>query len=99
MVAKPVCPDCQNTGCIRIETRVGEYTHQRDEFCPCPIGQRRQAESKPIPSTLEDTAVHVPLSPEAVAVELAACGPVKLGPKCEQCGRPDRKYCGCWSES
>lgn len=29
----------------------------------------------------DDTAEHVPLSPGAVAVELAACGPVRMRPK------------------
>jgi hypothetical protein len=35
-----ICPDCQNSGRIRIVTRVGEYTHEREEYCPCAIGRK-----------------------------------------------------------
>lgn len=34
-----MCPECMNTGRIRVIQQIGEFTHEREERCPCPIGQ------------------------------------------------------------
>lgn len=54
-----VCPDCQNTGRIRIVTQVGEYTHEREEYCPCPTGRKLDPEGTgefPPPPKLDEVS-------------------------------------------
>lgn len=59
-----MCPDCQDLGRIRVITQRGEYTHEHEEFCPCPVGEKRKQQSMPAVTVTitDDTGEFVPLA-------------------------------------